>query len=182
MKGGLSPKAPQVGPVGEIRSLAPRKAEGRSAIQRADELGKRAEYLAFMLGTEAYAIEIGNIVEILKPLPITEVPRADPAVVGVMSVRGRLVTVIDLKRRFKLARSFSMDKKSRILLVNAPEEEIGLLVDEVLQVYRLAESEIEPPTVLGSEQQQPHVVGIGRPPGGAVLLLLDLAPLFIVRE
>ena len=42
---------------------------------------------------EAYAIEIGNIVEILKPLPITEVPRADPDVVGVMSVRGRLVTV-----------------------------------------------------------------------------------------
>jgi purine-binding chemotaxis protein CheW len=71
-----------------------------------------------------------------------------------------------------------MDKKSRILLVSAPEEEIGLLVDEVLQVYRLAENEIEPPEVLGSEQQ-PHVVGIGRPPGGAVLLLLSLAPLFV---
>lgn len=161
-----------------VKALAPRRAEGRSAMQRADELGKRAEYLAFMLGTEAYAIEIGNIVEILKPLPITEVPRADPQVVGVMSVRGRLVTVIDLKRRFRLAPTFSMDKKSRILLVSAPEEEIGLLVDEVLQVYRLAETEIEPSAVLGSEQQ-PHVVGIGRPPGGAVLLLLDLAPLFI---
>ncbi len=81
-------------------------------------------------------------------------------------------------RRFRLAPTFSMDKKSRILLVSAPEEEIGLLVDEVLQVYRLAETEIEPSAVLGSEQQ-PHVVGIGRPPGGAVLLLLDLAPLFI---
>lgn len=179
MNGGMSPKPP---PVGELRALASRRAEGRSALQRADELGKRAEYLAFMLGTEAYAIEIGHIVEILKPLPITEVPRADPEVVGVMSVRGRLVTVVDLKRRFKLARSFSMDKKSRILLVSAPDEEIGLLVDEVLQVYRLAEKDIEPPTVLGTEQQQPHVVGIGRPPGGAVLLLLDLAPLFVSRE
>jgi len=159
-------------------ALTPRRAEGRSAMQRADELGKRAEYLAFMLGPEAYAVEIGNIVEILKPLPITEVPRASQEVVGVMSVRGRLVTVVDLKRRFRLARSFSMDKKSRILLVSAPEEEIGLLVDEVLQVYRLAENEIEPPEVLGSEQQ-PHVVGIGRPPGGAVLLLLSLAPLFV---
>ena len=166
-----------------VRALVPRRAEGRSALQRADELGKRAEYLAFMLGTEAYAIEIGHIVEILKPLPITEVPRADPEVVGVMSVRGRLVTVVDLKRRFKLARTFSMDKKSRILLVSAPDEEIGLLVDEVLQVYRLAEKEIEPPTVLGSEQQQPHVVGIGRPEKSTqVLLLLDLAPLFVARE
>lgn len=154
-----------------------RRIEGRSALQRADELGKRAEYLAFLLGTEAYAIEIGSIVEILKPLPITEVPRAEAGVVGVMSVRGRLVAVIDLKRRFRLARTFTMDKKSRILLVQADEEEIGLLVDEVLQVYRLAESEIEPPTVLGSEQPA-HVVGIGRPTGGAVLMLLDLAPLF----
>lgn len=147
-------------------------------MQRADELGKRVEYLAFLLGSEAYAIEIGNIVEILKPLPITEVPRADPGVVGVMSVRGRLVTVVDLKRRFRLTRTFSMDKKSRILLVEAAGEEIGLLVDEVVQVYRLAEADIEPPTVLGTEQA-PHVVGIGRPPGGAVLLLLDLSPLFV---
>ncbi|MDB4935634.1 MAG: hypothetical protein JWP87_2606 [Labilithrix sp.] len=161
-----------------MKALVSRRGEGRSALQRADELGKRAEYLAFMLGTEAYAIQIGNIVEILKPLPITEVPRADPEVVGVMSVRGRLVTVVDLKRRFRLTRSFTMDKKSRILLVDAADELIGLLVDEVLQVYRLAESEVEPPQVLGTEQP-PHVVGIGRPAGGAVLLLLDLAPLFL---
>lgn len=160
-----------------MKALATRKGEARSAMQRADELGKRAEYLAFLLGTEAYAIQIGNIVEILKPLPITEVPRADPGIVGVMSVRGRLVTVVDLKRRFRLTRTFTMDKKSRILLVDAAGEEIGLLVDEVLQVYRLADAEIEPPTVLGSEQQ-PHVIGIGRPPGGTVLLLLDLTPLF----
>jgi len=161
-----------------LKALVSRRGEVRSALQRADELGKRAEYLAFMLGPEAFAIMIGNIVEILKPLPITEVPRADPEVVGVMSVRGRLVTVVDLKRRFRLARTFTMDKKSRILLVDAAGEQIGLLVDEVLQVYRLAESEIEPPNVLGTEQP-PHVVGIGRPPGGAVLLLLDLAPLFL---
>lgn len=154
-----------------------RRNEGRSAMRRADEIGKRAEYLAFTLGSESYAIEIGTIVEILRPLPITEVPRADPEVVGVMSVRGRLVSVLDLKRRFNLTRTFTMDRKSRILLVDAADEEIGLLVDEVLQVYRLSESEIEPPTVLGSEQP-PHVVGIGRPAGGAVLMLLDLAPIF----
>jgi purine-binding chemotaxis protein CheW len=164
-----------------VSNLMPRKVEGRSAMQRADELGKRVEYLAFLLATETYAIEIGTIVEILKPLPITEVPRADPGVVGVMSVRGRLVTVVDLKRRFRLTRTFSMNKKSRILLVEAADEQIGLLVDEVIQVYRLAESDIEPPDVLGSEQP-PHVVGIGRPQGHAeVLLLLDLAPLFAVE-
>jgi len=166
-----------------MRTGLTRRGDARSALQRADEAGKRAEYLAFSLGGEAYAIEIGNIVEILKPLPITEVPRADPDVVGVMSVRGRLIAVLDLKRRFKLTRSFMMDRRSRILLVDAIDEEIGLLVDEVLQVYRLSETEIEPPTVLGSEQA-PYVVGIGRPgsasgnAGGPVLMLIDLVPLF----
>lgn len=160
-----------------MKTAIERRPEGRSALQRADELGKRAEYLAFMLGPEAYAVPIANIVEILKPLPITEVPRARPETVGVMSVRGRLVTVMDLKTRFHLAPSFTMDKKSRILLVDTGAEQIGLLVDEVLQVYRLAESQIEPPAVLGSEQS-PHIAGIGRPGGGIVLLLLDLVPLF----
>lgn len=162
-----------------MTAMTQRRSEGRSAMQRADELGKRVEYLAFMLGPEAYGIPIGNIVEILKPLPITEVPRADPETVGVMSVRGRLVTVVDLKRRFRLARTFTMDKKSRILLVDVAGEQIGLLCDEVLQVFRLAETEIEPPTVLGSEQP-PYVVGVGRPAGNVVLLLLDLEPLFNV--
>ncbi|MCL2725164.1 MAG: chemotaxis protein CheW [Polyangiaceae bacterium] len=159
-----------------MKALVEQKTEGRSALQRADELGKRVEYLAFMLGPEAYAIAIGGIAEILKPLPITEVPRSDPKIVGVMSVRGRLVTVIDLKRRFNLASTFTMDQKSRILLVDVGGEPIGLLVDEVFQVFRLTDAEIEPPTVLGSEQP-PYVVGIGRPPGGAVLMLLDLSPL-----
>lgn len=160
-----------------MRALT-RKGEGRSAMQRADETGKRVEYLAFTLGPEAYAIEIGSIVEILKPLPITEVPRADPDVVGVMSVRGRLVTVLDLKRRFRLTRTFTMNRKSRILLVDVASEEIGLLVDEVLQVFRLSDAEIEPPAVLGTEQPL-HVVGIGRPQGvSVVLMLLDLVPLF----
>lgn len=159
-----------------MKALA-RRGEGRSALQRADEIGKRAEVLAFLLGTEIYGIPIGSIAEILKPLPITEVPRASVDTVGVMSVRGRLVTVVDLKRRLRVAPAGAPDKRTRILLIETPAEHIGLLVDEVLQVYRLAEADIEPPTVLGTEQP-PYVVGIGRPGDDTVLLLLDLGPLF----
>jgi purine-binding chemotaxis protein CheW len=170
-----------------------RRVEGRSAIQRADELGKRAEYLAFSLGGELFGIEIGDIVEILKPLPITEVPRSNPDIVGVMSVRGRLVTALNLRRRLRLPTPFIIDRKSRILLVMAADEEVGLVVDELFQVYRLSESEIEPPASLGTDSPS-HVVGIARPvpirsnsetetakeeAPGPVILLLNLAPLLL---
>jgi purine-binding chemotaxis protein CheW len=156
--------------------LTRRGAEPRAAMRRAGELGKRTEYLTFLLGTDMYAVPIGVIAEILKPPPITEVPRAARQILGVMSVRGRLVTVVDLRRRFNLAET-PLGPKSRILLVASPSENdpVGLVVDEVVQVYRLADSEIEQASVLGGEQP-PHIAGIGRP-AGAILILLDLKPI-----
>ncbi len=144
-------------------------------MRRAGELGRRTEYLAFVLAGETYAVPIGFIAEILKPPPITEIPRAPRTVIGVVSVRGRLVTVIDLRRRFRLHES-GFDRKTRILLADVgTDEHIGLLVDEVLQVYRLADSEVEPAAALGGDQPA-HIAGIGRPEG-ALLILLDLKPL-----
>jgi purine-binding chemotaxis protein CheW len=151
-----------------------RRAESRAQARRAGDLGKRIEYLAFVLAKDTYAIRIAFIAEILKPPPMTGVPRAPREVIGVMSVRGRLVTVVDLRRRFHLVEQ-PPDRKTRILLVEAGDEHIGLLVDEVLQVYRLAEPEIEPAQVLGGDQPA-HIAGIGRPEG-ALLILLDLKPI-----
>ena len=152
-----------------------RRGEARAAMRRAGELGKRTEYLAFNLSGDLYAVQIGVIAEILKPPPITEVPSAPREIMGVMSVRGRLVTVIDLRRRLRLQES-PTTRRTRILLVGAADAEpIGLLVDEVVQVYRLTDAEIEQASVLGGEQP-PHIAGIGRPPG-AILILLDLKPI-----
>jgi purine-binding chemotaxis protein CheW len=151
---------------------------GRRAARRAGEAGKRTEYLAFVLAGETYAVQIAQLAEILRPPPITDVPRAPSTVLGVISVRGKLVTVLDLRRRLRLAEA-PLDRRSRILLVEAGGgEQIGLLVDEVQQVWRLALEEIEPANVLGGDQAV-HIAGIGRPAGveGTVLILLDLRPL-----
>jgi purine-binding chemotaxis protein CheW len=150
----------------------------RRAARRAGETGKRVEYLAFGLAGETYAVEIDRVAEILRPPPITEVPRAPETVLGVISVRGKLVTVLDLRKRFHLPPA-PIDRKSRILLANAgTAEQVGLLVDDVQQVWRLASEEIEPAQVLGGEQGA-HIAGIGRPAAsdGAVLILLDLRPI-----
>ena len=154
-----------------------KKREGRVAMRRAEgRAGKpRAEYLSFVLAGDVYGVPIARISEILKPPPLTEVPRAKSTVMGIVSVRGRLVTVIDLRRRFRVAES-PIDARTRILLVERDEEQIGLLVDEVLQVYRLADTEIEPANVLGGDQPA-HIVGIGRPVDGGVVVLVDLLPI-----
>lgn len=155
------------------------KARGeKRAVRRAGEAGKRVEYLAFVLSGETYAVQIAHVAEILRPPPVTEVPRAPGNILGVISVRGKLVTVIDLRRRFRLHES-AMDRKTRILLADVGTgEQVGLLVDEVHQVWRLAPEEIEASSVLGGEQQ-PHIAGIGRPAEeqGTILVLLDLRPI-----
>lgn len=155
-------------------SLAKRPVLGR-ALRRVGADERRVEYLAFKLGDDAYAVRIENVGEILKPPPITPVPRANPLVLGIMSVRGRLVTVIDVRKRFGHEPG-SLGHRARILLIDVDGETVGALVDEVLQVYRLGESEIEPGVALGVEQQ-PHVIGIGRPKSAGpaeILVLLDL--------
>jgi purine-binding chemotaxis protein CheW len=147
-------------------------APGRNDAHRGIKLrGPRVEYLAFRLGADTYAVPIGEVREILKLPPVTEVPRAPPEIVGL------LVTVMSLRARLRLQAPYDLSRKGRILLaMGAHEEVIGLYVDEVLQVYRLAESEIEvAASVLGGRLGD-YIVGIGRPEG-ALLTLLDLRPI-----
>ncbi len=135
------------------------------------------EHLAFRVADEVFALPLADVRELLSPPSTTFVPRAPRAVLGISSVRGMLVTVLDLGVCFgKRARPVAPAsvRRARVLLVRAPHDEtIGLLVDEVLNVVRLAEQEIEPATALGGTVSE-HVVGLGRQ-GDQLLILLSLA-------
>ncbi len=138
------------------------------------------EFLAFGLVGERFALPLAAVREILKNTPITEVPRARPHVLGILSVRGRITTVLDLRRRLRMPAP-DPTKASRILLVDGGEEVVGLLVDEVFQVYRLQDEEIELAGVVAGDLSE-YVLGIGRPGGAAegeddILILLDPDPL-----
>jgi purine-binding chemotaxis protein CheW len=150
-----------------------RRASAAMARQDSTARGAVREFLVFVLSGDAYGVELTRIREILSPPPITEVPRAPSQVIGVCSVRGLLVTVVDLRRRLKLEER-PATRRSRILLAEAPHGEvIGLFVYEVRQVMRLAEPEIElASSVLGGDVSE-HVVGISRP-SGQLIILLDL--------
>jgi purine-binding chemotaxis protein CheW len=148
---------------------------GSRALGRATSPGGRTEYLAFTLGDGTYAVPITAVKEILKLPPVTVVPRSAPEILGVVSVRGLLVTVVDLRLRLKVAASPAC-RSGRVLLVNGfGGEVIGLYVDDVQQVYRLADGEVEAAAALGGGHAE-HVAGIGRS-DGTVLVLLNLGPI-----
>lgn len=139
------------------------------------------ELLAFGLAGERFGLPLGSVREILKLAPITEVPRARDYVLGILSVRGRITSVLDLRRRLRMPAA-EPTKQSRILLVDSGVEVIGLLVDEVFQVYRLHEDEVELAAVVAGDLSD-YVYGVGRPTdaeGDArddILILLDPEPL-----
>lgn len=139
--------------------------------------GPVREFLAFGLAGEGYAVELTRIHEILSPPPLTEVPRAPADVIGLCSVRGLLVTVFDLRRRLRLTEQ-PTSRRTRVLLAHTESGEVvGLLVDEVRQVVRLTEGEIEVASAALGGDVSDYVAGIGRPAGAEVLILLDLSAL-----
>jgi purine-binding chemotaxis protein CheW len=119
------------------------------------------DFLAFVLGEEHYAIPLSSIREIMKLPYVTEVPLAPPNVIGIISVRGRVTTLIDMRRLLKMPEQ-EPTAKSRVLLVDEGDEIVGLLIDRVLQVYRLSAEEVELSSTIGGEQTT-YVTGIGRP-------------------
>jgi len=159
-----------------VLPATPAKGKGR-----AERLGhETTEFLAFELAAETFALPLGSIREILKVAPITEVPRAGRDVLGILSVRGRITTVIDLRRRLRMAPQ-EPDKNGRILLVDGGDEILGLLVDRVFQVYRLQEEELELAAAVAGELSD-YVHGIGRPhveegEPEEIMILLDPEPL-----
>src|SRR5262245_47223278 len=95
-----------------MADLARRPAQ-RTRLARQHDRGPRVEYLAFELADEPYAAPVALIREILKPPPLTPVPRAPQGVLGIISVRGQLVTVLDLRRRLRL-RENPYSRRARI--------------------------------------------------------------------
>jgi len=150
----------------------------RGGLQRhkSKDRGPLREFLAFILGGQFYGVEISQVGSILKLPPMTLVPRAPEGVMGIISVRGKVVTVIDLRSKLHLP-LVPQGPRSRVLLVPLDDgETVGLFVEEVLQVYRLGQDEIEPPSsALGAEPGE-HVIGLGRPDGN-LIVLMDVTPM-----
>lgn len=140
--------------------MPPRLAASRGERLRAVTDDVR-EFLVFSVGEELMGLPLAAVREILKVVPVTQVPRAPHEVLGILSVRGRITTVLDLRRRLRMPPA-PPTRHARILLVQTKGEIMGARVDAVHHVERLREDEIEPAAIAGGDLPD-HVVGIGRP-------------------
>jgi purine-binding chemotaxis protein CheW len=134
------------------------------------------EILTFALAGEAFGVPLTQVLEILGVRSITRVPRSPADVVGVCTVRGELVTVIDTRRRLQPGAT-SAQNRGRILLTSTADgEKVGLLVDEVLGVQRFSQAQIEPTAGVLVGDVSSHIESIARK-GTQVTVLVNLASL-----
>jgi purine-binding chemotaxis protein CheW len=133
--------------------------------------------LTFTVGGETYGVDILSIREIIKVRETTEVPRTPRFLLGVISVRGVVIPVVDLRLRLRLPAT-PPTRAARILVVVKDGDPFGLLVDSVTGVVRLAESEIETPPSTLAPSEGNFIAGIGRHRAGRrdrMVILLNLA-------
>jgi len=140
------------------------------ASQDLQEEADFSQYLAFQLGSEEYALDITRISEIIKPREYTDIPRVPEFILGLVSLRGVVVPVFDLRRRFGLGEC-ALGPASRIVVCREDEVTAGLLVDSINQVIRLAGERIEPPPAVLSGVDRNLVERVGRYQGRMIILL-----------
>jgi chemotaxis signal transduction protein len=129
--------------------------------------------LTFAIDGEQYAIEIERVVEISPPRPLTRVPNADPFVLGVMSLRGAVVSMVDVRTRLRHKRSGAGEQ---VIVVTDGAGLIGFDVDRVLRPLQLGRESFEPHPVVHVSEERPAIRGVFRR-NGALTILLDLEKL-----
>jgi purine-binding chemotaxis protein CheW len=102
------------------------------------------QLVIFRLGKEEYGLPITKVQEINRLVPVTKLPKTPPFMEGIINLRGRIIPVIDLRKRFQLnAEAYTDD--TRILIAEVSGQTVGIVVDMVAEVIRLERAQVEPP-------------------------------------
>ena len=144
--------------------------------EEADEELLENKYLMCKLGNEIYGIDIQHVTDIIELQKITEVPDMPDYVKGVINLRGQVIPVIDLRRRFRMeAREY--DDRTVITVVQMKNNSIGFIIDTATEVQEIPEKDIDPPPKFqGEEVRQKFILGLGKMES-EVIILLDIEKL-----
>ena len=150
---------------GKLRETVEEQAEVEQAADTS-----QLELLTFVIAGEQYAVDIERIVEIVRPRPVTRVPNAEESIVGIVSLRGTIVTLIDVRSRLRHAKT-EETPDTRIIVVDHQGETIGFEVDRVMRVVKIGKNDVEPHPVVHSSEADESIRGVFRHTGALTILI-----------
>ena len=147
-----------------------------TGYQSTQKDNEQLQLVTFEVGTEEFAVDILLVQEINRMMELTRVPQSPPEVEGVINLRGKIIPVIDLRKRFGHDAS-ERNAESRIIVVEIHERVIGFVVDRVNEVLRIDSSIVDPPPDMVCSIDADYILGVGKL-DDRLLILLDLDRMF----
>lgn len=130
------------------------------------------QWVTFFLDNEKYGIKVMQVQEVLRMTEIAPVPGAPHYVLGIINLRGNVVTVIDSRKRFGLPQK-EPDDSTRIVIIEAGDQVVGILVDSVAEVVDLRANDIETAPNVGTDESSKYIQGVSSQ-SGELLILVDV--------
>lgn len=144
------------------------------------------QIVTFQVGSEEYGLDIRSITEVVRPLKITLLPRMPEFVEGVVNLRGVIIPIVDLRKRFALAKSIDNRRTMRMMITKgvvhgAPGELLGLVVDSVNEVLQVPKKEIGPAPEAATGEHAGFITGMGKV-GDRLIILIDITRILSQQE
>jgi len=143
-----------------------------SVVKKVEEAGGELQLVAFCLQGEEFAVDIQKVREVLKITQITRLPQSLEFIEGVINLRGEVLPVVDLRKRFGLVATEEMSR-ARIIIVEIQESLVGLIVDSVTEVLHLTAAAVEPPPRRIAGTKTEFIQGVGKL-GDRLIIVLNL--------
>ncbi len=144
--------------------------------------GEMVQLVNFRLRSEEYGVDIGAVREITRVTNISRIPEAPSFVQGVTNLRGQIVAVVDLAKQFELTPQENLPESARIVVTEVNDQTVGMLVDEVPEVLKIPEENIEPaPELIQTEGKKDYIRGIGKM-DKRLIMILDLEKVLAPHE
>jgi purine-binding chemotaxis protein CheW len=171
MRGPLRVEKSQTAAAQQHRNMQPPPPAGTTTKPKETLMSKEMHIVGFRVGREVFGVPISLVHEIVRVPEITSVPDSPGCVQGVINLRGKIVSVVDLRRRFG-EKEIQPTKKNRILVTEVEGKLVGLIVDSASEVLKIPESDIELPPVFDQGEVN-YVTGVGKL-NGRLIILIDL--------
>lgn len=138
------------------------------------------QFVSFVLAGEEYGVPILSVQEIIRYETLTRVPQSPEFVDGVLNLRGQVIPVVNLRRKFGLNEQ-EVDRATRIIVVEVKDRIVGIVVDEVSEVLIVNQEDVAPPPPMGAQVQSEYISGMGKI-NETLIILLDIDKILSSEE